>query len=155
MSASQSEKNIRLLRRVFDEVLARGDLSSYEHFVDESLQAHCPASWQEIHPTEIHGEKNAKKIDAAYSQAFKFSDVVIQDIFSNDASGERIVVRWSCEGTHVADYFGIKADQKPFSMTGMSIYRFNDSGKIAEVWQSWDMFGLLSQIGALSINKAK
>jgi predicted ester cyclase len=140
---------------MFDEMFAKGDLSFYEQFVDVNFQLHCPSSWQEFHPVEIHGEKNAKQVDTAYSKAFKFNEVTIEEIFANDTKGEKILVRWKCKGTHIADYFGIKAQGKPFSITGVSVYHFNVHGKIAEMWQSWDMFGLLSQIGALSLNTTK
>ncbi len=147
MTGQQAEKNIALLRDLYEEVFEKGDISGYKRFFDENIHGNYPPSW-----SIVYGSSNTEEIDAAW-KAFKFKNVLTKDVFANDPKGEKIVVRWSCEGTHERDFRGVKAENKPFFLTGMTIYRFSPEGKIAEVWQAWDMFGLLYQIGGLHMNK--
>lgn len=137
-----STNNINIIREVFDEIFAKGNIGSYSKFVDNNIQAHCPPSWKEIHFNEIDGISNVKEIDEAYIKAFKMDKVEMHDII---ASGDKVVVRWSCNGKHSGNFFGIEPTHKRFELTGISIYRLHHE-KIVEVWQSWDMFGLLQQL---------
>lgn len=134
--------NVNIIREVFDEMFAKGNISSYSQLVDKNIQVHCPSSWKEIHLNEIEGISNAKEIDEAYIKAFKMNKVEMHDIIAND---DKVVVRWSCNGKHIGHFFGIEPTQKQFELTGVSIYRLHH-GKIIEVWQSWDMLGLLHRL---------
>jgi predicted ester cyclase len=65
------------------------------------------------------------------------------------AEEDKVVERWRASGTHTGTpFFGVPASGKPFSGTGISIYRIA-SGKIVEHWAEADFLGLLQQLGAL------
>jgi steroid delta-isomerase-like uncharacterized protein len=69
----------------------------------------------------------------------------IDEIFS---TGDRVVVRWTGSGKHVADMNGIPATGKEISVDAISIHRLEDN-KIAESWEVWDTLGFLQQIGVV------
>jgi steroid delta-isomerase-like uncharacterized protein len=69
----------------------------------------------------------------------------IEEILS---AGDRVVVRWTGSGTHVAELNGIPPTGKSIRVDAISIHRLAD-GKIAETWQVWDTLGLLQQIGVV------
>jgi steroid delta-isomerase-like uncharacterized protein len=69
----------------------------------------------------------------------------IEDIFSTD---EKVVVRWTGSGTHVAELNGIPATGKKISVDALTIHRMS-GGKIAETWEVWDTLGFLQQIGVV------
>ena len=69
----------------------------------------------------------------------------INDIFS---SGDRVVVRWTGTGEHVADLNGIPPTGKKVDVSAISIHHMRD-GKIAETWQVWDTLGFLQQLGVI------
>lgn len=69
--------------------------------------------------------------------------LTIEDIF---ASGDRVAVRLTLEGTHEGPLFGREGTGQRFVMNQVNIYRF-ESGKIAETWQLADIAGFMSQIG--------
>jgi steroid delta-isomerase-like uncharacterized protein len=70
----------------------------------------------------------------------------IDDIFS---SGDKVVVRWTGEGTHVGDVNGMPATgKKVLDISAISIHRM-DKGKIAETWEVWDTLGFLQQLGVV------
>jgi len=67
----------------------------------------------------------------------------IDDIFS---SGDRVTVRWTGSGEHVAELNGIPATGKKIEVSAISIHRMA-GGKIAETWEVWDTLGFLQQLG--------
>jgi ketosteroid isomerase-like protein len=69
----------------------------------------------------------------------------IEEIFS---TGDRVVVRWTGSGTHVAEVNGIPPTGKPIRVDAISVHRMVD-GKIAETWEVWDTLGFLQQIGVV------
>ncbi len=65
------------------------------------------------------------------------------------AEGEKVAKLWSGTGTHKAELFGIPATEKKIVLKGIEIFRIED-GKIVEVWVSWDVYGIMQQLGAFS-----
>lgn len=60
--------------------------------------------------------------------------------------GDKVAVRYTMNGTHKGDFFGISATQKAIEIKAMNFYRFND-GKIIEEFGMPDLLGLLLQLG--------
>jgi hypothetical protein len=56
--------------------------------------------------------------------------------------------RFTFCGRHTGDLFGIAPTGKAFTVTGIDIHRI-EGGRIVEEWTSWDVFGLMQQLGAL------
>jgi steroid delta-isomerase-like uncharacterized protein len=69
----------------------------------------------------------------------------IEEMFS---AGDRVVVRWTGTGTHVAEVNGIPPTGKKIRVDAISIHQMRD-GKISETWEVWDTLGFLQQIGVV------
>lgn len=69
----------------------------------------------------------------------------IDEIFSTD---DRVVVRWTGTGTHVAEINGIPATGQKFTIDAITVHRMV-AGKIAETWEVWDTLGFLQQLGVV------
>ena len=69
----------------------------------------------------------------------------INDIFS---SNDKVVVRWTGTGEHVAEVNGIPPTGKKVDVSAISIHRMQ-AGKIAETWEVWDTLGFLQQLGVV------
>jgi steroid delta-isomerase-like uncharacterized protein len=69
----------------------------------------------------------------------------IEDLFS---TADRVAVRWTGSGTHVAEINGIPPTGNKVRVDAISIHRMAD-GKIAETWEVWDTFGFLQQLGVV------
>ena len=54
--------------------------------------------------------------------------------------------RWTGRGTHAGDLMGIAPTGKQVTVTGISIQRIAN-GKIMEEWSTYDMLGMLQQLG--------
>jgi steroid delta-isomerase-like uncharacterized protein len=64
------------------------------------------------------------------------------------SAGDKVVVRWTGSGTHVAEVNGIPATGKQIAVDAISIHQIRD-GKIAESWEVWDTLGFLQQVGVV------
>jgi DNA-binding CsgD family transcriptional regulator/predicted ester cyclase len=135
-------KNQIIIEHVIYEFLGKSNLSRYDQFVDMNVQVHNPASGQKLGLSSLNGIENTKQIDRHYSEAFKIQKIEIDDLFSER---DKILVRWNFKGIHRGDFFSLKASNAPITLTGQTIYRFNSQEKIQEVWQSWDLLGLVQQ----------
>lgn len=137
------KKNKSIVEHVIHEFLGKGNLSQYELLVAKNVTIHCPPSWQKLHAPSVKGIKTVKQLDRAYSSALRMQKVTISDLLADQ---DKILARWSCEGIHAKDLFDIEASRRRFILTGQTLYRFNPKEQVAEVWQAWDMLGLLGQL---------
>jgi len=69
----------------------------------------------------------------------------IEELFS---AGDKVIVRWTGSGTHVAELNGIPPTGKKIAVDAISIHQLRD-GKIAESWEVWDTLGFLQQLGVV------
>jgi steroid delta-isomerase-like uncharacterized protein len=65
------------------------------------------------------------------------------------AEGDTVFNRLTIKGTHKADFAGIKATGRPFSITTMTSQRYAD-GKLIEQRVESDFVGLLTQLGVMA-----
>jgi steroid delta-isomerase-like uncharacterized protein len=77
--------------------------------------------------------------------AFPDLERTIEDLV---AEGDKVVARWTAEGTNSGPFQGMPASGKFARSSGITIFRIAD-GRIVEEWSESDMIGLLGQIGAL------
>ena len=65
------------------------------------------------------------------------------------AEGDKVVTRWSSEGTHKGELMGIAPTGKHASgVTGISIDLYS-GGKFVEGWGNWDTLGLMQKLGVI------
>jgi predicted ester cyclase len=69
----------------------------------------------------------------------------IEDLYAN---GDRVTERTSVSATHLGEFQGIPATNKPVTWTEIHIYKFAN-GVIVEQWSEVNVLGILVQIGAL------
>ena len=62
--------------------------------------------------------------------------------------GDWVVARFTLEGTHSGDFYGIPATQRKVTAEGVDLLRFRD-GLIAEWIYYEDALGVFAQLGAL------
>ncbi len=71
------------------------------------------------------------------------------DIKEMVAEGERVAAFWIMSGTHEGDLQNLMATGKPFRISGMTIYEFDEDGKICGHTQAYDRLGFITQMGVL------
>jgi steroid delta-isomerase-like uncharacterized protein len=135
-----SEQNKTVVRRLFDELWNKGNLSVADELFTPNYNHHDTST-----PDVGRGPDSEKKRATLYRTAFPDLRLMIEDII---AEGETVVARWSCRGTHKGDLNGIAPTGKQFTISGVSIARFS-GGKMAEGWINWDALGLMQQLGVV------
>jgi steroid delta-isomerase-like uncharacterized protein len=133
-----SQPNIELVRRLFEEVYSKGNVTMLRDFVTDKVKISDAAA-----PSAREGLESLKALESKYATAFPNKKVKIDDIFATD---DRVAVRWTCQGTHKGTLDDISATNRPINISGITLYRFTN-GKISEITQSWDRLGLLEQVG--------
>lgn len=136
-----TQQNIKLVNRFFDEVLMKGNLELIDQLFASDVQLHDPAA-----PNFKGGLAAFREKEVMYKKAFPNRNIKINDIHVLDEN--RVVVQWTCQGTHKGELQDIPATNKNFKITGISIYTIKNN-KISEINQNWDRLGLLEQLGAI------
>lgn len=133
-----SQENKALVRRAIEEVYNQGNLAIVDELVASDFVMHSASD-------EIHGPAGAKQFVTMLREAFPDLHVTIEDQI---ADGDKVVTRWSSEGTHLGEFQGIPPTGKHGMMTGIDIDRVG-GGKIVECWVNEDDLGLLQQLGVI------
>jgi steroid delta-isomerase-like uncharacterized protein len=104
------------------------------------------AAYVEHDPLPGQGEGREGVLDrfsiltGALAPRFTLEDVI--------AEGDKVVVRWTNDGTHVGEFAGIPATGRSFTIAGIDIYRV-EGERLAEHWHVIDQLSMLGQLGLL------
>jgi len=71
---------------------------------------------------------------------FQIEDLIVQ--------GNKVVLRIPFTGTHQGRFWGLEPTGRKISVTETLILRIED-GKIAEMWEDYDEYGMRIQLGLL------
>ena len=134
-----SEENKAVVRRAFEEVANKGDMTTVDEIIAPEFVRHDLAGGP-----DAAGPEGVKRLIAGLRTAFPDIKTTIEDIF---ADGEKVVVRFSVRGTHSGPFMGVAPTGREATWRGVNIYRVS-GGRIRETWQLADGLGLLRQLGA-------
>jgi steroid delta-isomerase-like uncharacterized protein len=136
-SGSEQDKNKKIARRAWEEVINKGNMSAVAELYDASYVYHTD-------PT-VAGPDGVKTMVTTYRTAFPDLHLTLEDVL---AEGDKVVVRFTAKGTHRGDLMGIAPSGKVVTVKGISIVRIA-GGKIVEEWEHFDDLGMMKQIGAI------
>jgi steroid delta-isomerase-like uncharacterized protein len=71
--------------------------------------------------------------------------VVVEDMI---AEGDKVAVRYTLEGTHEGELFGVPPTGQRLSIKSISVERVSD-GKIIEHWRVTDSLDMMQQLGVI------
>jgi steroid delta-isomerase-like uncharacterized protein len=131
-------ENKQVVKRYYEEVLTHGRL--------DVLEAIAHADYVEHSPFPGHGQgldglrQRASTLRAGLKQQFTLELLI--------AEGDKVAVLWTTRGTQVGEFLGLPPSGKSYTIQGVDIHQFRD-GRMAEHWDVVDMYGFLSQVGAL------
>jgi steroid delta-isomerase-like uncharacterized protein len=135
-----SEPNKAIVRRLFEELWNKGNLSLADQLFAPNYEHH-DASTLDFG----RGPESEKKRATLYRTAFPDIQLTMEEVI---AEGEIVMTRWSCRGTHKGDLSGIAPTGKQINISGVTIARLAN-GKMAESWVNWDALGLMQQLGVV------
>jgi predicted ester cyclase len=134
-----SRENIAASQRVLEEGFNQGNLDAIDEVCSEGYVDHDPL----MGDSDREGLKQTIK---GYREAFPDIHITIDEIF---AAGDRVVTRWTGEGTFQNPMMGLQpTGQRGAPIHGIGIDRFEE-GKVVESWGQWDTMQFMKNIGAV------
>jgi steroid delta-isomerase-like uncharacterized protein len=136
MSAEENKAIVRRFWGVWEE----GNI----HLVDELLGPdyinHSPGI-----PDQPTGPEGVKAVVTMFRSGMPDLRVVIEDLI---AEGDKVAVRYTLEGTHEGELFGVPPTGRRLSIKSITVERVSD-GKIREHWRVTDSLDMMQQLGAI------
>ena len=126
-------------RRFFEEVFSQGDLDLVDELVAPDYVGH-PSGPEE----QLRGPQGVKEYIGRLREGVPDLTLTIED---QVADGDKVATRWTARGTHDGELLGAAPTGRTATITGITIQRSGAGGRIVEGWTSWDMLGMLQQLG--------
>src|SRR6266568_6179178 len=132
-----TEANKALVRRFYDEVTNGRNVAVLDELLAPNFEGF-----------KVEGADHGQN-----REAFKHMITMVLNAFPDHhqaihdwiAENDRVVTRWTVQGTHQGEYVGIAPTGKQVKITGIDIFRVVD-GKIVELWAEVDMPGMMQQL---------
>lgn len=127
-------------RRLFEMLGSDEDTALLDEVLAEGYHDHDPTN-----PQDVVGMDAVRREVEMWRGGFDFTFTLDDQI----AEGDRVCTRWTWNGTHTGDFMGIQPTGMQVSMTGTTVHRCRDDGKLVEGWWQYDLLGLMGQLGAV------
>jgi predicted ester cyclase len=138
---AQVEENKVTIRRYYEEIWNRGDLSVADELIAPDIVFRGSLA------ARTRGVAAFKEYVAMVRRAFPDFSTTIEDLIGE---GDKVVARLTHRGTHKGDLlFGIDPTQTEVTYLGISIFRL-ESGKIVDGWVVGDTLSLMRQLATAS-----
>ena len=121
-----------------------GDLAGYLAMYDPSMRLHgyAPEPMDKAATVKFYEEVwLALGMEGKPNPSLELHETV--------ANGDLFACRYTMQGIHRADIYGVRATGRSYKVTGITIARFA-SGRIVERWSATDIISLLTQLGAIT-----
>lgn len=134
------EANKALVRRFYEEVWARGNVDFAEEVFADDYVRH------DLRPTTAGpGGAGQAAIAEQFRRAFPDLEWRVDLVLGE---GDLVAARWTASGTHTGPWGDVAPTGERATFSGVNIFRFGDDGKVVEIWNHRDDFGLTEQLGA-------
>ena len=131
-----TEGNKALVPRFVEEFWSKGNLTAADELMTPDVVIHQP---------EVGGVAGLKRFNTMFRAAFPDWYSTPEELI---AEGDKVAERWTGRGTHHGEFQGIPPTGKQVAVPGVVFYRIRN-GKIVEFRGSFDMLGMLQQLGVV------
>lgn len=135
-----SEAQKTVVRRLHTEVNDQLRYDLLPELVAEDLVYHGPL------PLSAPGREGLQQLLEFFRAAFPEQHTAIHAL---TAEGDLVTSLHTHHGTHGGPFMGLPPTGKEIAVPGIEVFRIAD-GKIVEMWQQDDLFGLMMQLGMLA-----
>ncbi len=137
MSAEESKA---IMRRYFEGAWEKGDVDLLDELLAPDYVNHTPAT-----PDLSTGPEGVKAVVSMARNAMPDLRVVIEDMI---AEGDKVATRYTFEGTHRGELFGVPPTGQRLSIKSFTMERVSD-GRIREHWRVTDSLEMMQQLGVV------
>jgi predicted ester cyclase len=137
---------LKLVEAFFDDVWNDGDFGFIDEHYAPDFTLH--ALWQN---TALGGDgeaarETAKQVIGTWREAMPDLFMTIEEAF---VDGDMVICRHRCGGTQDGELMGIEPTGIFGEITGVTMTRVRDDGKITDAWTCWDALYMLQQLGVV------
>ena len=132
------ERNKAAKRKYFDAFNAQ-NLDAIDELFAPEYVLHIAGS------PDVEGPETLKEMVAGSLATLSDATLTVDDMV---AEGDKVATRWKITAIHSGEFMGVPPTNRQITVQGIIIDRFVD-GKVVEAWESMDMYGLMTQLGAL------
>ncbi len=136
MSAEESKATMRRYFGIFEQ----GNIDLLDELLAAEYVNHSPAT-----PDLPIGPEGVKGVVAMFRSGIPDLRVVVEDMI---AEGDKVATRYTLEGTHEGELFGVPPTGQRLSVKSISMERVSD-GKIQEHWRITDSLDMMQQLGVV------
>jgi steroid delta-isomerase-like uncharacterized protein len=133
------------MRRYFS-VFEQGNIDLLDELLAPDYVNHTPAT-----PDLPTGPEGVKGVVSMFRSGMPDLKVVIEDMI---AEGEKVATRYTLEGTHEGELFGVPPTGQRLSIKSMTVERVVD-GKVRDHWRVSDNLEMMQQLGVVPEPGAK
>jgi steroid delta-isomerase-like uncharacterized protein len=133
------QSNSNVVRQFIDEVLNQGNIDAAGQFFWEDMVEQVPL------PGQGPGLEGLRNVLRGLRTAFPDMRWTVREQI---AEGAKVLSRFEWTGTHRGAFLGVPATDRPVTVWGMVIDRF-EAGKIKDTRIIMDTLGLMIQLGVV------
>ncbi len=141
---TSEEQNEALIRQVLELINDRNLDAAFEFYAPDYIY-HGPGG------QELRGRDAIRGLWAVFLTGFPDLHSTVDDVISE---GDKLVLRWTVQGTHTGEFLGIPASNKQMTLPITEIFRIAD-GQLVEAWDQYDNLHLMEQIDAIPASTAR
>lgn len=136
MSAEESKATMRRYLDVFEQ----GNIEHLDELLALDYINHNPAT-----PDLPTGPEGVKAVVSMFRSAMPDLRVVVEEMI---AEGDKVATRYTLEGTHEGELFGVPATGRQLSIRSITVEQVSD-GRIQGHWRVTDELGMMQQLGVI------
>jgi steroid delta-isomerase-like uncharacterized protein len=130
-----------IVREFLDRVWSAGEIDQCDRFLaDKYTICHDPGDPWDGRTLDLAGFKERVRLSR---EPFPDQRFDVQEWFEND---DGVAVTWLWSGTHLGNLPGFPATGKTLTMSGATVYQFDDTNRISGHWQVTDRLGIFRQL---------
>ena len=134
-----TDDNKALVSRYFNAAWNQGNSAVIDDLFAATFHHHNPG-------VPNGGSREGFKLfNGAFRSAFPDLRLNQDDVIADE---DKVVTRFTAQGTHQGELQGIPPTGKQITLTGIEIMRVS-GGKIVEGWVEFDQLGMLQQLGVI------
>src|SRR5512136_2235440 len=137
-----AESILALARRTFDEIWNTGNLDVADELFSPDYVNHDPTS-----PEVARGPEGVKQLATMYRRAFPDLRFIIDEML---AAGDKVITRWTGQGTHRGALRGLPTTGRQARVTGSCLQR-NSGRRTVQTPMHSHALGLTEQLGAAAV----
>jgi predicted ester cyclase len=137
---TEVEHNKAVIRRIFDEIINKGELDLADELLTPDTEVHVPFEDPGSGPAAL------KKIVGGLREGFPDLHLEIDELIGE---GDLVAVSWhSTRQTHLGAYRGLPPTGRPVRISGIDMMRF-ERGRVAMFSMHLDELGAVRQMGVV------